>query len=264
MAFARLIAAAALVALRTAAALRLGSHAKDNSSSAQDEIRDLATRFEVLRGEAQWPDNASVVLVPELVDACRDLTTMLKGPAFLKLGFSAAADHIEKNLKTMAECGDVTLAECLQFESQRTVSVSSWGRSSTKPAHTLANGGAPAILQDPSPAMGIDWTTRIVGFLGEIVGSLTQSESDMKKSVNLAFKRHIGSAFKGFTDSVVEAMISTALSSSVPSKPTMMSVLGGDSALPGLARLADDLLGLTGGMRIAIKLVGLDTCKKDC
>lgn len=231
-------------------------------------VGDIAAQFEALRGEAAWPNGLTDVMVPDLVQVYEQLARELS-----TIGFSAAGYHLDKNNKFLAACGRVSFGACLKQQREATVTSrhrlrSQNGRAATL-LHTLAANGKPAVISLKTPLAGILWTTKIVGFMGELFQRLSGDDAalhDIKKEANRAFDRQVGTCWgRHPRDSALKTVVKNGIMTAVPNQANFIRHFGNAAgAMRDMKRFADVVVPLSYGIRKMVLAMSLDDCKTNC
>jgi len=161
--------------------------------------------------------------VTDLVWYLNDISK--KGGCLEQSGFAKVATQLLPNARKLSTCpAGYTVVQCLQHETVRFKN-NTW-KGADNLANTLAHGNQPAILEDPSPAMGFIWCMRIVGFIGEMFKAVARGKS-LLVAAKQAYVSRMAPAFALWSPSglVVKSLIMASLS-----EANFMSLVGGQEA----------------------------------
>jgi hypothetical protein len=172
-----------------------GSTALEVSDASEGPIASrLIASFKVVDGVA--PGELKVKKLQEALLAA--------GSAFTDFGFGSAATETNKNAKLLSACPDfnaITVDACLKNEEGK---------------HTPQDkvNGKPARLNDPSPAVGFIWSTRILGFMAEMMHIVSTSSTTIHNAGMSAYELRIKPSFRKCVlclDAIVSKVVYTAL-----------------------------------------------------
>lgn len=206
------------------------AHGSARTGSSTSKISECLTKPFKKMGR-KLKDPASF-LVADLSLALNDISK--EGGCLEQCGFAKVAKELLPNSRQLSTCpAGSTVVQCLKDETVRSKN-NSW-QGSDNLANTLAHGSKPAVLEDPSPAMGFIWSMRIFGFIGEMFKAVARGKS-LLAAAKQAFSSRIAPAFGAWSPSGM--VVKTAILASV-SEAKFMALVGGQET--GMNKISESV-----------------------
>mmetsp|Transcript_31464 Transcript_31464/g.57135 ORF Transcript_31464/g.57135 Transcript_31464/m.57135 type:complete len:233 (+) Transcript_31464:74-772(+) len=179
--------------------------------------------------------------VDKLVQALEQTAEIMKTQ-----NFAEAAKELNDNAQYLKGCPESTVDECLTSEEHK---------------HTLQTKQKPAALKGQTPAMGMFWSARILGFIGEMFKQVSQSK-DLSTAALDAFKMRLTEAWScSWTapiDVATRKLVRSSLAGGLPTGEKAKEMIAKLGTTKELSDFAESSLPLADALWSAIKAHQLD------